>query len=131
MAVIDIYVQRNIKPLSCRNVVNSCYDIKHCPPLKLATCMNVIELPQYAVTSCTRFCICCILLGSVYKNFELFNPTALRTAKTLWSFGSSECNRVKILATICRLEWVWLNLYTHSCSSTFAIGLKFLPQFVD
>ena len=24
-----------------------------------------------------------------------FNPTALRTAKTLWSFGSSECNRVK------------------------------------
>ena len=24
-----------------------------------------------------------------------FNPTALRTAKTLWSFGRSECNRVK------------------------------------
>ena len=24
-----------------------------------------------------------------------FNPTALRTAKTLWSFGCSECRRVK------------------------------------
>ena len=24
-----------------------------------------------------------------------FNPTALRTAKTLWSFDSSECSRVK------------------------------------
>ena len=24
-----------------------------------------------------------------------FNPAALRTAKTLWSFGCSECNRVK------------------------------------
>ena len=27
----------------------------------------------------------------------LFNPFALRTAKTLWSFGCSECNRVKAL----------------------------------
>ena len=25
----------------------------------------------------------------------MLNPTALRTAKTLWSFGHSECNRVK------------------------------------
>ena len=24
-----------------------------------------------------------------------FDPTALRMAKTLWSFGHSECNRVK------------------------------------
>ena len=24
-----------------------------------------------------------------------FNPVALRMAKTLWSFGHSECNRVK------------------------------------
>ena len=24
-----------------------------------------------------------------------FNPVVLRTAKTLWSFGCSECNRVK------------------------------------
>ena len=26
-----------------------------------------------------------------------FNPVALKTAKTLWSFGRSECNRVKPL----------------------------------
>ena len=25
------------------------------------------------------------------------NPIALRTAKTLWSFGSSECNRLKMV----------------------------------
>ena len=30
------------------------------------------------------------------KNKILFNPIALRTAKTLWSFGRSECNRVKL-----------------------------------
>ena len=29
-----------------------------------------------------------------------FNPVALRIAKTLWSFGCSECNRVKYLAAI-------------------------------
>lgn len=28
------------------------------------------------------------------RNF-FFNPIALRTAKTEWSFGSSQCNRVK------------------------------------
>ena len=27
----------------------------------------------------------------------VLNPIALRTAKTLWSFGRSECNRVKEL----------------------------------
>ena len=26
--------------------------------------------------------------------YIFFNPIALRTAKTLWSFGLSECNRV-------------------------------------
>ena len=29
--------------------------------------------------------------------FNLFNPTALRTAKTQWSFGHSECSRVNAL----------------------------------
>ena len=54
------------------------------------------------------------------KLLALFNPIALGTAKTLWSFGCSECNRVKIwdgigqnvmgkifyipLATICSLN---------------------------
>ena len=28
-----------------------------------------------------------------------FNPTALRNAKTPWSFGLSECNRVKVSAS--------------------------------
>ena len=27
---------------------------------------------------------------------QMLNPIALRMAKTLWSFGHSECNRVKI-----------------------------------
>ena len=27
--------------------------------------------------------------------YVIFNPIALRTAKTLWSFGRSECNKVK------------------------------------
>ena len=32
-----------------------------------------------------------------YSQFsEFFNPLALRMAKTLWSFGRSECNRVKV-----------------------------------
>ena len=33
-----------------------------------------------------------------------FNPTALRMAKTLWSFGCSECNRVNILNIHC----IWM-----------------------
>ena len=31
------------------------------------------------------------------KQLHNVNPIALRTAKTLWSFGCSECNRVKTL----------------------------------
>ena len=33
----------------------------------------------------------------------LFNLTALRRAKTLWSFGLSECSRVKYLTAV--LKW--------------------------
>ena len=40
----------------------------------------------------------------LYKNLVscadlqyLFNPTALRMAKTLWSFGRSECDRVHVV----------------------------------
>ena len=32
----------------------------------------------------------------LYLNRQ-FNPIALRNAKTLWSFGRSECNRVKMV----------------------------------
>ena len=31
---------------------------------------------------------------------QLVNPTALRIAKTLWSFGRSECSRVTLCLTI-------------------------------
>ena len=39
-----------------------------------------------------------VILGSAI--FRIFNPVALRTAKTPQSFGRSECNRVKIDAQI-------------------------------
>ena len=32
---------------------------------------------------------------------DFFNPVALRRAKTLWSFGPSECNRVKCGRDVC------------------------------
>ena len=35
-------------------------------------------------------------LVSIYICYH-FNPVALRMAKTQWSFGRSECNRVKLL----------------------------------
>ena len=31
---------------------------------------------------------------------NLFNPFALRMAKTVWSFGCSECNRVKMRSAL-------------------------------
>ena len=40
-----------------------------------------------------------LLLFHQTKLFH-FNPTALRTAKTSWSFGCSECNRVKTIMAI-------------------------------
>ena len=43
-----------------------------------ASLLNIQELSSF---------ISCVL--------SLFNPIALRTAKTLWSFGRSECNRAK------------------------------------
>ena len=38
------------------------------------------------------------ILGQVV--LFLFNPIPLRMAKTLWSFGHSECNRVKLSGTM-------------------------------
>ena len=35
------------------------------------------------------------MTAALYSQTRL-NPIALRTAKTLWSFGHSECNRVKL-----------------------------------
>ena len=34
-------------------------------------------------------------IGIVFGCCNSFNPIALRTAKTLWSFDCSDCNRVK------------------------------------
>ena len=34
-------------------------------------------------------------MSAVVKRVDCINPTALRTAKTIWSFGRSECIRVK------------------------------------
>ena len=56
----------------------------------------------------------------IYKHFKLvFNPIALRTAKTLWSFGRSECNRVKSfpLWSIELFLFVYFGIcgYTSSC----------------
>ena len=31
------------------------------------------------------------------KIYLIFNPSALRTPKTPWSFGYYECNRVKVI----------------------------------
>ena len=34
--------------------------------------------------------------GRLLLASPVFNPTALRAAKTLWSFDRSECNRIKM-----------------------------------
>ena len=44
---------------------------------------------QYHLMKCRNVCFIFFL------STETFNSVALRTAKTLWSFGHSECNRVK------------------------------------
>ena len=48
----------------------------------------------------TLFCLSSLtpILFSFWISFvsQIVNPVALRTAKTPWSFGCSECNRVKV-----------------------------------
>ena len=53
------------------------------------------------------------------KHFEIrrndyYNPVALRTAKTLWSYGRSECNRVKIMLNPRKMNMYIYTLYTIS-----------------
>ena len=56
-------------------------------------------------------------LESILKSLDIFqfpllrlkkplNPIALRTAKTLWSFGHSECNRVEAVVWPCSTQFV-------------------------
>ena len=41
-----------------------------------------------------------ISANSLYLIYSIYNPTALRKAKTVCSFGLSECNRVETLAEL-------------------------------
>ena len=44
----------------------------------------------------------------------MFNPIALGTAKTLWSFGHSECNRVKVhLLSKLSIGVIWKGTLQH------------------
>ena len=55
-----------------------------------------------------------VLLSQRVDSFlEGFNPIALRTAKTLWSFGCSECDRVSMDVTIVvSLSTKWQSSHT-------------------
>ena len=58
---------------------------------RLSWIFGVIFEGRKPLFDCFQYCIAKIcIVGS-----HLINPTALRMAKTLWSFGHSECNRVK------------------------------------
>ena len=43
--------------------------------------------------------------GLHWKMEQYINPISLKTAKTLWSFGRSECNRVKAMAEESESLW--------------------------
>ena len=45
------------------------------------------------------------------------NPFLLRTTKTLWSFGCSECNKVQYYR--CTSQYVYTKKSEHHCKSTF------------
>ena len=51
------------------------------------------------------------------KLCENFNPTALKMAKTLWSFGCSECDRVKLTRRDATLKY-------NSTSGQIVSGMK-------
>ena len=52
----------------------------------------------------------------------LFNPIALRMAKTVWSFGHSECNRVKSSECFCS------ELINVCCVNPLAINIFSSPK---
>ena len=59
------------------------------------------------------FIICCIqiiyFVVTVNTHIPIvgINPIALKMAKTLWSFGHSECNRVKCNKIACLMPYDW------------------------
>ena len=60
--------------------------------------------------------------------YQLLNPIALRTAKTLWSFGRSECNRVKLFGVLSILSAVGLNNLIRSALDIFNIDISKYPH---
>ena len=52
-----------------------------------------------------------------FKTRPHFNPIVLRMAKTLWSFGHSECNRVKELPPPQKQKRIHATLFSskHGC----------------
>ena len=65
-----------------------------CPHFVLLDNLSIYEWISF------KFYIC-IFIKNVVRSLLMgkVNPIALRMAKTLWSFGHSECNRVKELQT--------------------------------
>ena len=62
---------------------------------------------------------------------NLVNPIALRMAKTLWSFGHSECNRVKHYEIISAQElevWFLHYVWCPAPMSPYTISSKWLPM---
>ena len=77
---------------------------------------HVIKRKIFLCSHKKQSCKCHIWLKqniSFLLDFLNINPTALTTAKTLWSFGRSECNRVKQNDLI-KEDVI---LFTHMCNS--------------
>ena len=104
--------------------------------MSLQTLLFIIKNPQDSQLA--EILQRCTVVHTVY-----FNPIALRTAKTLefwklWSFGCSECNRVKIPVlvqthshqlTLNLVKLVIIYLSTNSC--IFVIVYFCFSEFVD
>ena len=61
----------------------------------MTSCMGTIQLCY--VYLCTYFFILLNYVPLSLLTYILSNPIALRMAKTQWSFGHSECNRVNFI----------------------------------
>ena len=58
------------------------------------------SITTYAYKGTKKFIYIYLVIYNIYIVLFLFIPIALRMAKTLWSFGRSECNRVKDMGRI-------------------------------
>ena len=55
----------------------------------------IVDMHQYLSTKWVH------IIGQATAFVYIFNPIVLRMAKTLWSFGHSECNRVNRFCLTC------------------------------